>query len=303
MYDLIELEKRNKKIRLKLFIYTIIVLSFLILSYFFLLAPISQEDKTIHISPNDSLVKISKELKDKNIIRSPFLLKSFIFIFLGDKNIKSGDYLFKKKSNIISVALQISNSRHGVLPIKIRFIEGITNEEIIQILEKNLSSFNKDLFLKDERTKQGYLFPDTYFFFPLSSTDEVIEEMSRVFKKRISSLDDKIKSSGRSLSDIIIMASIIEKEAAGKNDSAIISDILWKRISIGMPLQVDADPSTYKKIGLPEAPISNPGLFSIRSAILPEKSPYLFYLHDNNRQVHYARDFKEHRNNILKYLK
>ena len=99
------------------------------------------------------------------------------------------------------------------------------------------------------------------------------------------------------------MASIIEREAKGDIDRGIISGILWKRISLGMPLQVDAVPDTYKTKGLPESPIGNPGLESIKVAIYPQKSSYLYYLHDKNGVAHYAKTFSEHDNNINKYLK
>ena len=99
------------------------------------------------------------------------------------------------------------------------------------------------------------------------------------------------------------MASILEKEAKGDNDAPYISGILWKRINIGMALQVDAAPVTYDEAGLPSKPICNPGLVSIKAAINPKNSSYLFYLHDDDGQVHYAEDFSEHRSNIAHYLK
>ena len=70
-----------------------------------------------------------------------------------------------------------------------------------------------------------------------------------------------------------------------------------------MMLQVDAEPSTYKVYGLPSEPICNPGLVSIKGAISPIDSPYLFYLHDSNGNVHFAQSFSEHKSNITKYLK
>jgi UPF0755 protein len=99
------------------------------------------------------------------------------------------------------------------------------------------------------------------------------------------------------------MASLVEEEAKGDEDREYISGILWKRLSINMPLQVDAAPSTYEKRGLPENPITNPGLEAIQAAIHPKNSPYLYYLHDKEGNIHYARNFEEHKANKLKYLK
>ncbi len=295
---------KNKKYKSNLFLNIIIGISLLfILFYFLLSSPVREKDIIIHVSTNDSLVKVSKDLESKNVIGHSFILRMFISILSGDKHIPSGDYLFKKDESIFAVAWQISKGQHNISPIKITFKEGMTNEEMANLLANKIPSFRRDLFLSDTRSKQGYLFPDTYFFFPLSTTDEILNEITANFKKRISSIDKDIKSSNRSLSDIIIMASILEKEAKGKEDSSVISGILWKRIKKGMLLQVDIAPITYKNIGLPDVPINNPGLSSILSAINSEESPYLFYLHDDNGQVHYAIDFSEHRSNIARYLK
>ena len=126
--------------------------------------------------------------------------------------------------------------------------------------------------------------------------------MTDNFEKKVSSLKPRIVASGKTEEDIIKMASLIEEEAKGDVDRAIISGILWKRLAIGMPLQVDAVPDTYKTKGLPENPISNPGLKAIEAAIHPENSSFLYYLHDKDGNIHYARSFEEHKTNKRKYL-
>jgi UPF0755 protein len=109
--------------------------------------------------------------------------------------------------------------------------------------------------------------------------------------------------SGKSEKEIMVMASIVEREAKGNGDRDFISGILWKRLAIGMPLQADAAPVTYKTKGLPENPIANPGIESIKASIYPKNSSYLYYLHDPNGFIHYAKNFKDHVSNKLKYLK
>lgn len=298
-----ETTKENNS-KSKLLLNIVLGFSFLlIISYYLFSSPSLNKDKTIHIAPSDSLSKISNKLKSDNVVRSSVSLKIFVYIFSGDRHIPKGDYLFKKGKSVISIAWQLSRGRHGVEPIRITFKEGFTKDDMAKLLAEKISSFRKDLFLSDERSKEGYLFPDTYFFFPLSTNDEILDEITSNFNNRINSIDKDIKSSGKSLSDIIIMASILEKEASGKDDAPIISGILWKRIKLGMPLQVDAAKETYREKGLPKNPISNPGLSSILSAIHSKDSPYMFYLHDDIGQVHYARDFSEHRSNIARYLK
>lgn len=296
------IKEKNSKYSLMLnIIFGISILG--IIFYYIFSSPIRENDVIIHIASSDSLAQISKELDKKSVISHPFIFKLFVSVLSDDKKIPKGDYLFKKGESLFGVVWQVSKGQHGVDPIRVTFKEGITKNDMALILTDKISNFRKDLFLTDDRSREGYLFPDTYFFYSLSTTDEILNEITNNFNKRISKVEAEIKSSGHSMSDIIIMASILEKEAKGKEDGAIISGILWKRIKLGMPLQVDAAPSTYEESGLPNSPISNPGLSSIDFAINPKESPYLFYLHDKDGKVHYAEDFSEHRSNIARFLK
>jgi UPF0755 protein len=122
------------------------------------------------------------------------------------------------------------------------------------------------------------------------------------FDTKISGLSEDIIASGHSISDIIIMASIIEKEARTNEDRHIVSGILWNRIKIGMALQVDAAPETYKHTGFPPTPIYNPGLDSIEAALHPTKTNYLYYLTGKDGLMHYATTFAGHQTNLKKYL-
>lgn len=302
--DPIESGVKEKKSNKKSLLNIILIIGLLVIFiYYFFSAPAGSKDVVIHFSSNDSVSKISTELKDKDVIRHPFLFKSFVYILSLDKKISRGDYVFKKGQNLFSVTLQILRGRHGVEKIKVTIVEGYTNEQIIKLLTAKIPNFRKDLFVSDSRAKQGFLFPDTYYFYTMSTTDEILNEMTADFTKRIASVGREIEESGKSLNEIITMASVLEKEANGKEDIGIISGILWKRIKIGMPLQVDIAPKTYTEVGLPDAPIGNPGLIAIKAALNPVASPYLFYLHDDTGQVHYAVDFSEHRSNIARYLK
>ena len=276
---------------------------FILFLFYFLSAPSGNKDVIIHISSGQSINSISSELKDKNIIQNSFTLKVFIKLLKSGNGIIYGDYLIKKHSPVYVVAWQISRGHHNLEPIKITIREGITNQEISNLLAGKLAGFQKDLFLVNVNNKQGYLFPDTYFFFPQDTSREIIEKLSNNFENKIKSLSSSIDSSGKNLSEIITMASVLEGEAGGKEDVGIISGILWKRISLGMHLQVDIDKSTYTTRGLPKEPLNNPGLSSIEAAINPINSPYLYYLHDKNGKVHYAVTFEEHKRNIANYLK
>lgn len=281
----------------------LIVIVFCVVVYYTMFSPFSSKDTIIHISSGQSISSITKELKDKNTIRSEFVLRSFVKILKSGKGVVSGDYLISKGIPVWKVAWQIGRGHHNLEPIKITIREGLTNEEIASFLALKLAGFRKDLFLSETYNKQGYLFPDTYFFFPLDTADEIVDKLSNNFDNKIKTISSELSRSGKNLNDIITMASILEGEANGKEDIYIISGILWKRISMGIPLQVDVDKSTYDKKGLPDKPINNPGLLSIKAAINGESSPYLYYLHDGDGVVHFAKSFEEHKLNIQKYLK
>ena len=191
---------------------------------------------------------------------------------------------------------------NSIPSVSVTIPEGFDRAQIADTFASKLPNFNKTKFLADTQNLEGYLFPDTYFF--LSSDDEntVIKSMSENFSKKIASLAPAIAASGKSERDIIIMASLIEREAKGDVDRKVISGILWKRINIGMLLEVDSAPETYKVRGLPTNPVGNPGLLALNAAIFPQSSPYLYYLHDKNGIIHYAKTFAEHEANIAKYL-
>ena len=302
IHSLLNQFKTNIKINPYPYLAILICIVWLLISFVFS-APFSNKQKVIHVAYNDSLNKISLNLKDQRVIRSRFTFKVLVTVFSGDRSIPRGDYLFKKNENIFSVSWQVARGIHKVQPIRVTLKEGMTNEQMASVLADKIPGFRKDLFLGDNKAKQGYLFPDTYFLYPLSETSEILSDLTSNFNKKISKLENDVKNSDHSLDDIIKMASIIQKEAHGKDDAYIISGILWKRINMGLALQVDAAPKTYENAGLPDEPICNPGFIAIDAALHPEKSPYLFYLHDDSGQVHYAVDFSEHRSNIAHYLK
>jgi UPF0755 protein len=147
--------------------------------------------------------------------------------------------------------------------------------------------------------------------------------MNKVFLQKIETISG-LATSTHSLKDSIIMASILENEARTTESRKIIAGILWKRLYLGMPLQVDSTFSyingkntydltlddlkinspynTYLYKGLPPGPISNPGLDAINDAIYPTKTPYLYFLSSKSGDMYYAKTFEEHKRNKELYL-
>lgn len=204
---------------------------------------------------------------------------------------------------------------------------GLPGDDFLKIVNNPGALKNEYDFLSDPKIKtlEGYLFPDTYFFAKDIDAEGIIKKMLGIFNTKITSqmLADTAKS-GRSLNEIIIMASIIENEVKTDEDRAIISGIYWNRIKIGQPLQSDitlayilgekkkqysfadtrtASPyNTYLNKGLLPRPIDNPGLSAIRAAIYPKDSDYNYYLSDpETGKTIFAKTFAEHVANKAKY--
>lgn len=290
------MESKEEKIKTisKTRIITLLILVFGILVIFYIsLYSSLKKDVIIHITKNESIQETVQLLKDNDVIDQPktFLLLSKVF----DLNIKTGDYFFLKGSTLPKVFLQLALNDHNIDPIKVTIREGLDNEQISRVIKKQNLNFNEELFLEKTKGLQGKLFPDTYFFYPMTTVEEIISEMNLNFKNKTKNLSLS--------SDELVMASILEGEANGDKDNKIISGILWKRLGIGMPLQVDVDKSTYHNKGLPDYPLNNPGLSSIKAAIDPRETNYLYYLHDNDGNVHYASNYEDHKKNIKLYLK
>ena len=295
----------NDFLKLKIIFYIAGFLTALFLFNFLFFSPPKNfpAGQTINIEEGTSLRALSKELKNEQVIRSRTTLETLVIIYGGEKHLTPGDYLFEKKLSVFEVARRIALGKYNLAPIKITIPEGFNTTQMADIFSVKLKNFNPNVFLVKAKDKEGYLFPDTYFFPSSSNEKDVLEFMSRNFDRKIKMIQTEINSSGKSENEIITMASIIEREAKGDADRAIISGILWNRIIKNMTLQVDSAPGTYKNKGLPDTPICNPGLEAIKSALHPENSPYLYYLHDKDGIIHYAKIFAEHKQNIKKYLK
>lgn len=280
------------------------LVAFFLLLYFSSSAPADiQFPVMVKIQQGSSLRNVSLQLKNERVIRSRVVFEAFAVIYGGEKHIKYSDYLFENKLPVWQVARRISRGEHHLPPVSVTIPEGFDTAQIADVFASKLVNFNKSKFLAEAKKKEGYLFPDTYFFFSTANEIEVLQSISANFNKKIMSIRPEIISFGKTEREVIIMASIIEREAKGDADREFISGILWKRLKMDMPLQVDAAPETYQKRGLPKIPISNPGLEALRAAVHPQNSPYLYYLHDKNGDIHYAKNFTEHIKNKLRYLK
>ena len=313
--------KSKKRAALGVFI----VIAVLYIYYEFTPPPTFTHGGIVTIAPGESLKEVSEDLSKSGYIRSGFLFTNFVAIFGGENKISQGDYYFETPISVVAVAKQIAKGEHDLDPIKITIPEGKSNAEIAEIYKSKLSEFDVNEFNTKSTEYEGYLFPETYFVYPKTDAITIINEMRDMFEKEAAPAIKKDNNSGRSAHDIVIMASLIEKEARGSDDRAVISGILWNRIDREIPLQVDATVAfaqgvpenqlnandlaidspynTYIYRGLPPGPISNPGILALEAAMNPADTPYLYYIHDKHGNIHYAKTYVEHQQNINTYLR
>lgn len=292
----------------------------------YLKAPQEFLARTIVTIPEKAgLNEITELLVKERIIRSPFLFRVTVVLMDGQRGVQAGDYFFERPVTVFRVASRLTRGAHALTPVRFTFREGVTVRQVALALEDELIDFDTAEFLKLAKPEEGYLFPDTYFFPPNTKPAAVIAELKKNFENKMKTIDESVRASKKSLKDIVIMASLLEAEARTTETRRTIAGILWKRLSLGMPLQVDApfqyiigkntfqlttadlqydSPyNTYRYKGLPPTAIGNPGLDSLHAAVTPIASPYFFYLSDIRGNMHYVVTHDEHVLNKEKYLK
>lgn len=307
---------------------TVIVLFFGSVYYFLIIPPDDFPLNTMYsIEERQTLTLIADEAKKRDIVKSTLVLKVLTVLFSKRGGVISGDYILNKKENVFEIAERFATGDYRLSSVKVTFPEGLSVYEMANILsqKEELRNFDKEDFIRLAKGREGYLFPDTYFFLPNVKSTQIIETMETNFSKKISTIQKDIRGFEKTFEEILTMASILEKEVSKTEDRKIVAGILWKRIKNEMPLQVDAvfpyitqkkdrtitredlkidSPyNTYLNKGLPPGPISNPSLDAIISAVNPIETKYFFYISDKKGITRFAKTLKEHNDNIDKYLR
>lgn len=246
-----------------------------------------KEAAIFQIEKGQSLREISANLEKDGLIWWSPLFRVYSFLRGRAGNLQAGCYRLSSAMNITKISGILSSGL--VAKEKITIPEGFTSEQIQQTL-KDVTRSN----LAALAEREGYLFPDTYEISYCAGQDKVVEIMTGNFSRKTAGLKITPK--------IVVMASLLEKELITKEDKEIASGILWKRLRVGMPLQVDADKWTYEHYGLPQKPISNPGLESIEAALNSKESPYFYYLSTPAGKTIFSRTLEEHNIARAKYL-
>lgn len=297
--------------------------------------PVSQlktQTQTFVIPKGQSTRAILRRLQQENIIKSSLAAEIYLLLTQQRQGFQAGSFELSGSMPLNQIAITL---RRGTMDIKTTIPEGFRSEQIVDELVKSklLAGLPKQNLYQEFKTQEGKLFPDTYFFPKESTPEKIIEKMTENFDIKILSLtNERINPLTH---ELIIQASLVEREARHDVDRPLIASVLQNRLRIGMALQIDAtlqyakadskfkvqkenfdwwEPvgpadkninstyNTYKYPGLPPGPIANPGIEAIKAVLNPAKTDYLYYVSEPDGTTHYAKDLEGHNANIKKYL-
>ncbi|MBD3282537.1 MAG: endolytic transglycosylase MltG [Candidatus Portnoybacteria bacterium] len=311
---------KQKKLLFLIIITLVLILFFLMIQA---ITPYQKgEEKIVIIEKGLGSDEIGQILKEEKIIKSKWFFVFYTWLRNYNEKLQAGEYLLKPTMSVQEISKMIASGQVRPNWKKTTILEGWTNEQIENKLRKEgIIQENIPLEL------QGFLFPDTYYFYKNSTIDQTITKMTDNFDTKITKdLIREIEEQNKTLYDILIMASIIEKEVRTFEDMQIVSGIFWKRINNNYPLQscatiayilkedkprysyeetrIESPYNTYTNAGLPPTPINNPGILAIKAAIYPEETEYNFFLtNPKNGETIFSKTAEEHNQNKQKYLK
>ena len=299
---------KQKYIVLSVFLFVFILLFFLLWANFF---KKTGYDVNFEVKQGESTRTVAKNLHEKKLIYSPLVFS--LYVYSRHTLLQPGQHELTSSMNMIKI---INTLRSESSSQSVTFPEGYRLTQIDELLAEKKIIQSGEL-IKISSADEGYLFPDTYSFQKNVTVAEIRQVMLDNFNKKIKDL-----SGGKVTQNILIIASIVEREAKFDEDRARIAGVYWSRLDIGMKLEADPtiqygkgswDPitvadyrnfqspyNTYLHVGLPPTPICNPGLKSIEAALLPVKDGSLFFFTQSDGRAVYSKTFEEHRANLKK---
>lgn len=301
-----------------------------ILAYF---GPIGKNTSTtIFIVPQEQTnFDLIDSLYNQKIIKNK---KGFQFLlnnFAKSKEIKSGGFKLSQNMNSWQIMKKLENKQD------LMWVNVFYCPRKEQVGEKLAATFGWDKekidkwnnLFRDTEYFEGVFYPDTYLIPVDESVELIAQRFINRFNEKLEPVSNEFMSKNIKWTTGLKIASLVAREAAGREDARLISGIIWNRLNQGMRLQIDATMqytlgknekgswwgnisleqkqsdspyNSYRNEGLPPTPICSPNIDFIEAALNPEETDCIFYLHDQNRQIHCAKTYKEHKENIVKYL-
>lgn len=301
--------------------------------------PVNPDDRSrieLRIPANSTATQVAHILKENDLIRSERAFLNFCREQKLDVQLKAGVYSLSRAQNLYDIARQLAAGE--TVQNKFTVPEGYTLEKIGTLLvnHKIISRAEWQDALQDKykydflpgqanlACLEGFLFPDTYEITEDITAHEIIDNMLKNFANHWDNeFAELARVRGTETRDVIIVASLVEKEAQVSEERKRIAGVIYNRLAIGMPLQIDATVlyslgehkeqisyqdlqvnspyNTYLHPGLPIGPIANPGTESIKAALSPEKHSYYYYVARGDGSHYFSKTYAEHQNAIKKY--
>lgn len=308
-----------------------LVPALVIFAVFYSIVETHKEKEIIFVEYTTDDVEVVSELHEKGAINNISYIAGLFAIELGF-DIEAGGFEIAQGMGPFSFLAAVFNPEYKY----VAFNEGLRQEQVADILSEKLGwddetkkSFSNNLPLCAFTGGEGYLFPGTYLIHKDEKPLVVRERMEKELFDTVSEITNKPEKDVLNLKQILTIASLIQREAAGKEDMKLISGIIWNRIFNEMPLQIDAtlqyakasedngwwpqvnsedkyieSPyNTYQNKGLPPGPIASPGISAIEAALDPINTSCIYYLHDKSRNIHCSSTYEKHKQNVNYYLK
>jgi UPF0755 protein len=299
----------------------------------------SSSETFINIPRGAGTGRIATMLADQGILHASLPFKLYLRLFNLERRIQAGEYKFGEAATPIQIAQRLV--RGDIYFRSITVPEGLTAKETIDLLAKNGLGDRKEMqqvlqyteWIKDldpsAMNLEGYLFPETYRFGHQDNSETILKAMLGQFRTKLSYIQkSSTLPSGWSVARVITLASLIEKEAQKSEERPLIASVLINRMKIKMPLGCDAtiiyamklsdryyghlgkndlkmeSPyNSYLHRDLPPGPICNPGMDSIRAALNPAKTDYLYYVSRNDGTHQFSKDFRSHTLAVYRFQK
>ncbi|MGC2613715.1 MAG: endolytic transglycosylase MltG [Terracidiphilus sp.] len=287
----------------------------------------------VDIAPGSSTTRIAQQLESAGVIRSQFAFDLWRWVRKG--KLKAGEYRFANPAPVTDVYNRIA--RGDVYTVTVTIPEGANIFDVATRLEQagigtrqefldqqgRLTALIVDL---DPRAKslEGYLFPDTYRFPRKATPAQIAAAMVHQFKKAAAEIGLK-----ENVHDVVTLASLVERESALNSERPLIASVFENRLAKHMPLMTDPSViyglevrnewrgkiylsdltrdtpyNTYLHVGLPPGPVANPGLPSLRAALDPAHSNYLYFVaagaNPQGRSL-FSTTLEEHTRNVSGY--
>jgi UPF0755 protein len=312
-------------ISLATFLVGSVVIGYLLYQHLLTAPALRADEINLTIERGQTQKDIAEKAAELGLIRSKAAMLVYLRLNPERANLKAGNYTFTESVSLPEFieTLVAGNPLDNL--VKFTHIEGEPASLLSRRAAETLPNLSEGKLYELTKPYEGKLFPDTYLIPKDYTEEQLLELLLKTFNEKTVELAQLQAPNNLTFEEVIILASIIEREANTDESMALVASVFHNRLSIGMALQADASIeyaldkplqeltaddlkldtpyNTYLYPGLPPTPISNPGLAALNAAIRPATSDYFFYITGDDGEFYFAKDFDEHRLNIGRYLR